>query len=100
MKFLGFEEFHGFQGKCTMLSLHPRSIRGQIFSEISNHIALDRHTGGAPRKTGGGSGIDTRRVIHKIGVEARCFDLIIAQIPCQLVDNCSDHFQVSEFLGA
>ena len=43
---------------------------------------------------------DTCGVIDKIGVKSALFDLVIGQIPCQLVNDRSDHLQMPQFFCA
>jgi len=81
-----------------MLSLHPRSICGEVLGEVSDHVALDRHAGGAPRKARGSGGIDACGVIDEIGVEARGLDLLIIEVARELVNDCAHHFEVPQFL--
>ena len=39
-------------------------------------------------------------MIHKVGVKSGRFDLLIGEIPGQLMDNRADHLQVPKLLGA
>ena len=83
-----------------MLSLHNRSICGKILSEVRDGIAGDLHGGGRPGAAGGKLREHTGGVIHKIGVEAGGFDLLLGQIPGQLMDQRADHLQMPQFLRA
>lgn len=83
-----------------MLSLHDRSICGKILSEVRDGIAGDLHGGGRPGAAGGKLREHTGGVIHKIGVEAGGFDLLLGQIPGQLMDQRADHLQMPQFLRA
>ena len=80
-----------------MLSLHDRSICGKILSEVRDGIAGDLHGGGGPGIAGGELWEHAGSVIHKIGVEAGGFDLLLGQISGELVDDGGDHLQVAEF---
>ena len=83
--------------KKSMLYLVKRSLRCKIFRKIGNRISLHLHGCGAPGETGGGGGVDTGGVIHEIGGKGRILDLGILQIPGELMDDGSDHLQVSQF---
>ena len=71
----------------------------QILGEVCNQVALDRHGGGAPRKAGGCRRIYARRVVNEIGVKAARPDVLFREITGQLVDDCANHLQVTQFLG-
>ena len=83
-----------------MLHFHHRPIRRQVLSEISDHITSHLHGGGAPRRAGGGGGVDASGVVHKVGVKACGADLLIREVPGQLVDDGADHLQVPQLLSA
>ena len=48
----------------------------QILSQVGDQISFDLHTGCAPRETGGSGGIDTRSVIHEVGIESSRLDVL------------------------
>ena len=74
---------------------------GHIFAEVTDHVALDADAGGIPREAGGGSGVDAGGVIHKIRGKGRtAADLLVGEIPGELVDDGADHLQVPQLLGA
>ena len=74
---------------------------GHIFAEVTDHVALDADAGGIPREAGGGSGVDAGGVIHKIRGKGRtAADLLVGELPGELVDDGADHLQVAQFLGA
>ena len=81
-----------------MLSLHDCSICCQVLCQIGDGIAADLDAGCGPGRTGGCGGVDAGGVVDKIGVEAGGFDLILRQVPGQLVDDGADHLQVPQFL--
>ena len=67
-----------------MLSLHHRTIRGQILGQVGDRIAGDLHSSGGPGGAGG---------------KACGFDLLLAEVSGQLMDNGPNHFQVPKLLG-
>ena len=75
-------------------------FRRQIFRKIRNGIALDRHGSGVVGPAGGGGGIDAGGVVHKVGVKAGGFDLLLVKIAGQLMHQSSDHLKVSQLLCA
>lgn len=78
---------------------HPGLLlRRQILGQIGDQIALAGHAGGAVGEPGGGGGIHARRAVHKVGVEPGGLDLLIGEVPGQLVDDGADHFQMPKFL--
>lgn len=81
-----------------MLSLHYRSIGSQVLCQVSDQVALDGHAGGVPGEAGGGGGIHPSGVVHEVGIEAAGLDLVLVQVPGQLMDNGTDHLQMSQFL--
>ena len=74
-------------------------FRCKIFRQICDNIAFDADTGSVPGSTGGGSGIDACGMVHKVAVKARRADLIIGEVPGQLVDDGTNHLKMSQFLG-
>ena len=83
-----------------MLFLRSRTIGGQILRQIGDHVAGDGDGAGRPREAGRRGGVDTRRVIHKIGVEARRPDVLLGQISGQLVYDGTHHLQMPQLLCA
>ena len=80
---------------------HPSFLlRSQILHEVCHGIALDLHGGSSPGESGSGGGIDTGGVIHEVGGKGGILNLVILQIPCQLMNNCTDHFQMTQLLRA
>ena len=82
-----------------MLYLVKRSLRTKVFAEVCHGIAFDLHGCGTPGETGRGSGVNAGSVVHKVGSEGGILDLMVLQIPGQLVNDGSDHFQVSQFFN-
>ena len=87
-----------FQGFPALLPLRHRPIRRQILGQISDQIALAGHTGGAVGEPGGSGGIHARCAVHKISVEPGGLDLLIREVPGQLVDDGANHFQMPKFV--
>lgn len=81
-----------------MLSLHHRTICRQILRQISDQVALTGHTGGAVGESGGGGGVDTGGAVYEVGVKSGSLDLLIRQVPGQLMDDGADHFQMAKLL--
>ena len=75
-------------------------LRRQVLGKISDHIPSHLHGGGAPGRAGGGGGVDAGGVVHKIGVKACCADLLVSQVPGQLMDDSADHLQMPQLLRA
>ena len=75
-------------------------LGGQVLREVGNGVAGDLHGSGGPGVAGGKLGEDPGGVIHKISLKARVLDLLLRQVPGQLVDDGPHHFQVSQFLGS
>jgi len=79
------------------LYLVKRSLSTEIFSQVSNGITFNLHGGSIPRETGGGSGINTDGMIHKVGSKGGILNLGILQISGKLMNNGADHLQMSQF---
>lgn len=74
-------------------------LRRQILRQVSDDIARDLHSRGGPGIAGGKLGKDACGVIHEVGVKACGFDLAVAQIAGELVDEGAHHFQMAQFLS-
>ena len=72
----------------------------QILDEIGHGVAGDGDAARAPRRAGGRLRIDARRMIGEVGREARFPLLLLRQIPCQLVNDRTDHLQMPKLLRA
>ena len=83
-----------------MLSLHDRSIGGQVLGEVGDDVAGGLDGPGAPGEAGGGGGVDPGGMVHKVGGKGGILDLILFQVPGQLVDDGADHLHVPQFLRA
>ena len=77
-----------------------RCIRCQVLHQICHGVAFDLHGSGAPWETGSRCGINTGGMVNKVGCESRILNLVILQIPCQLVDDGTDHFQMAQLFRA
>ena len=66
-----------------------------IFRKVCNDVDLYGHAGGAPGEAGGGGGVDSGGAVHEVGIEAGGLDLVLRQVSGQLVDDSSNHFQMS-----
>lgn len=73
-------------------------LRRQVLGKICDHIPSHLHGGGAPGRAGGGGGVDAGGVVHKIGVKACCADLLVSQVPGQLMDDSADHLQMPQLV--
>lgn len=74
-------------------------LRRQVLRQVGDDIAGDLHGGGGPGIAGGKLGIHAGGVVHEIGVEAGGADLVLRQVPGQLMDDGAHHLQVAQFLG-
>ena len=75
-------------------------LGGQILRQVGDQVALHRHAGGAVREAGGGGGVHAGGPVHKIRVKARGPDLLLGEVPGQLVDDGADHLQMAQLLSA
>ena len=71
---------------------------GQILGQVGDGVALDLHAGCGPGEAGGRGGVDARRVVHKVGGEGGILDLAVRHFPGQLMDNGSDHLQMTQLI--
>src|SRR5699024_8478996 len=69
----------------------------QVLGKVGDQIALYRHAGGVPGRPGGGGGIDTGSMVHEVGIKPGGADLLLGQVPGQLMHNGADHLQVPKF---
>ena len=99
MKKLVQQKILYFQGFSAALFLHSRTISRKIFRQIGNGVALDGHGRGIPGEACRRRWINPYGVVHEIGRKGRVTELIVLQIPGQLVDDGPDHFQVPQLFG-
>ena len=69
----------------------------QVFCKIGDHIAFYADAGGVPGGTRCSGGVDTGGVVSEIGSKTAFPDLILCQVPSQLVNDGAHHFKVSKF---
>ena len=81
-----------------MLSVLVHFFRRHVFHEIGHGIAFDGHGSRRPGGAGGRLGIDPCGVVHEIGGECWVFVLGILHVSGPLMDNGTNHFQMSQFL--
>lgn len=82
----------------VLLSLGNRSICCHILSQVSDRIALDANARSIPRSARRSGRIDPCCVVHKIGSKSRVvLELLIGEIPSQLMDNGGNHLHVAQF---
>lgn len=74
-------------------------LGSHIFREITDDVALDRHTGRTPWESGGRCRIDACGMIDKIGGELCHTYIVVIQVTGKLVHNGANHLKVSEFFG-
>ena len=71
-------------GPCLLFCRH-------ILREIRHRIALGRHTGCIPWKTGGRRGIDPNAVIYEIGGIGAVLQLAFTEIAGKLMNQGANH---------
>ena len=64
---------------------------GQVFGQVGDHVAGGLHAPRRPGEAGGGGGVDAHGVVYKVGGEAAVQDLVLGQVPGELVDDGGDH---------
>ena len=75
-------------------------LGGPVLREVGDGVAGDLHGGGGPGVAGGELGEDPGGVVHEVGLKAGVLDLLLRQVPGQLVDDGPHHLQVPQLLGA
>lgn len=76
-------------------------LGGQVLSQVGDGVAGGLDGAGGPWEAGGGGGIDAGGVVHKVGGESGvCPDLLVGEVPGQLVDDSRHHFHMAQLLGA
>ena len=75
-------------------------LGGQILRQVGDQVALHRHAGGAPGEARRSGGVHAGGPVHKIRVKARGPDLLLGEVPGQLVDDGADHLQMAQLLSA
>ena len=83
--------------KTSMLSLHNRTIGRHILRQIGDHIAGHADRRRRPRRAGCKLRKDARRVIDEVRIIAGLFDLLRRHAARELVDDRSDHLEMTKF---
>ena len=73
---------------------------GQILRQVGDYVAGNADGACRPGKTGRRGGIDSRGMIHKVGVKSGSPDVLVGQVSRQLVNNSPHHLQMSQFFRA
>lgn len=73
-------------------------FRRQIFNKIRHGIALDLKRCCCEWETGSGSWVYADGMIYKVLFKRSTLDILFLQVSCQLVNDGTDHLQVSQFL--
>ena len=80
--------------KTSMLSLHNRTIRSQVFRQVCDRVAGGLKGRRGKRHAAGGLRPETGGVIHIVIGKPLFFDLFHSEIACQLMDDGTDHLDV------
>ena len=76
-------------------------LGGQVLGQIGDDVAGGLDRAGAPGEAGGGGGVDTGGVVHEVWGEGRVGpDLLVAEVPGQLVDDGRHHLHMAQLLCA
>ena len=76
-------------------------LGGQVLGQIGDDIAGGLDRAGAPGEAGGGGGVDPGGVVHEVGGESGIgLNLLIGEVPGQLVDNSRHHLHMAQLLSA
>ena len=78
-------------GPCFLLG-------SQVLGEVCHRVAFDGHRRGVPGESSGCSGVNAYCMIDEVRGKGAVLNLLIAEIPGQLMDDGPDHLQVSQFL--
>ena len=87
-----------FQRFPAMLSLHHRPIRRQILCQVPNDIPGYLHGSGRPGETGSELWKHAGGMVHEVGVKTGGLNLLLAEIPGQLVDQSAHHLQMPQLV--
>lgn len=83
-----------------MLSFSHRTICCQILRQVRDDISGRLDAGRSPGEPGGGGGVDAGGVVYEVGREGGTVpDLLVGEIPGELVDDGRDHLHVAQFFG-
>ncbi len=70
---------------------------GEVFMDVTDRVALYLHGCRSKWHAACVAGIDTVRVVHEISPVAALYDLLLRQVPGELMDDGAYHFQMGEF---
>ena len=83
-----------------MLSFSHRTICCQILRQVRDDISGRLDAGRSPGEPGGGGGVDAGGVVYEVGREGGTVpDLLVGEIPGELVDDGGDHLHVAELFS-
>lgn len=85
-----------FQGFPALLPLRHRPIRRQILCQVPNDIPGYLHGSGRPGETGSELWKHAGGMVHEVGVKTGGLNLLLAEIPGQLVDQSAHHLQMPQ----
>lgn len=75
-------------------------LGGEVFVDVCQRVARYGDASCTERRAGGRYRVNARRVVDEICVKALLLNLLLRQIPRQLVHDCPHHLEMSEFFGA
>ena len=76
-------------------------LGGQVLGQIGDDIAGGLDRAGAPGEAGGGGRVDAGGVVHEVWGKGRVGpDLLVAEVPGQLVDDGRHHLHMAQLLCA
>ena len=75
-------------------------LGGEVFVDVCQRVARYGDARCTERRAGGRYRVNARRVVDEIRIKALLLNLLLRQIPRQLVHDCSHHLEMSEFFGA
>lgn len=82
-----------------MLFLCSRTIGGEVFVNVCQRVARYGDARRIERRAGGRNRVNACRVVDEIRVKTLLLDLLLRQIPRQLVHDRPHHLEMSEFFG-
>lgn len=82
------------------LFLYDCTIGGEVFVDVCQRVARYGDARCTERRAGGRYRVNARRVVDEIRIKALLSNLLLRQIPRQLVHDCPHHLEMSEFFGA
>ena len=75
-------------------------LGGEIFVDVCQRVARYGDARRTERRAGGRCRVNARRVVDEIHIKALLLNLLLRQIPRQLVHDCPHHLEMSKFFGA